>query len=327
MTTLGTSRPRAAATAAAALGLALVAPALTAASSAAPPVTLAERAAAQRVIDLPDGFEPEGVATNRRTAYFGSLADGDIYAYDLVKRSGSVISEGPGTSSVGLAVEPRQNRLYVAGGDAGTARVVDAGSGDIVADYTLSEGPAFVNDVILTRKAAWFTNSAAAELYRVPITKKGRLPRPGAITTVPLRGDWTQPEGFGANGITRTPDGSALLVVNSADGTLFRVETKGKRAGRASLVDLGGQSLTNGDGMLQQGRTLYVVRNRLNKVVQLRVAPDGLRGRKVRTLTSPSFDVPTTIAAARGRLYLPNARFGTEATPTTPYTVSVLRKR
>ena len=31
----------------------------------------------------------------------------------------------------------------------------------------------------------------------------------------------------------------------------------------------------------------------------------------VDTLTSPGFDVPTTVAAYKGSLYLPNARFGT----------------
>ena len=40
------------------------------------------------VISLPDGFQPEGITIDQRgrdmgTAYFGSRADGDIYAADL----------------------------------------------------------------------------------------------------------------------------------------------------------------------------------------------------------------------------------------------------
>ncbi|WP_323791761.1 superoxide dismutase [Nocardioides sp.] len=323
-TTFRTARSR---TALAGLaGGALVVGGLGAAGIAAD--TRVDRGAQDTTYALPDGFQPEGIATGKGpTAYLGSLADGDIYALDLRSGKGQVISEGPGTSSVGLKVETRQNRLYVAGGDTGTARIVDAGSGDMVADYTLTDGPAFINDVVLTKRAAYFTNSAAPELYRVPITKKGRLPAEGAIRTISLRGDFEQPEGFGANGITRTPDGKAVLVVNSNDGTLFRVATRGKRAGAARLVDLGGQSLTSGDGMLLRNRTLYVVRNRLNKVIELRLSKTGLSGRKTGVRRSSTFDVPTTIALKRGRLLLPNARFGTTPTADTEYTVSSLQRR
>lgn len=323
-TTFGRTRSR---TALAGLaGAALVVGGLGAAGIAAD--TRADRGAQDTTYALPDGFQPEGIATGKGpTAYLGSLADGDIYALDLVTGEGDVVSEGPGTSSVGLKVEPRENRLYVAGGSTGTARIVDLDSGDVIADYTLTEGPAFINDVVLTRRAAYFTNSAAPEVYRVPITKKGRIPATGAVRTLRLSGDFEQPDGFGANGITRTPDGRALLVVSSADGELYRVATRGDRAGTARLVDLEGQSLTNGDGMLLRNRTLYVVRNRLDTIVELRLAKSGLSGRKVGARRSSTFDVPTTIAIKRGRLLLPNARFGTAPTEDTAYTVSSLKKR
>jgi sugar lactone lactonase YvrE len=333
MSILGSDRPRpraarAAAATALGLGLALVVPALAPASSpAAPAAPAAERAAVPRTIELPDGFQPEGIAKGRRgTGYVGSLADGRIYAFDLRTGERTSVVPGPGTPSVGLDYDRRTDLLFVSGGDAGNARVVDPERKRVVAEYTLSDDGGFVNDVIVTDDAAWFTNSAAPELFRVPLNKQGLPAAARKVTTVPLTGDWVQPDGFGANGITRTPDGSALLVVNSADGTLFRVPTDGERAGVARQVRLRGQSLTNGDGMLQQGRTLYVVRNQLNEVVQLRLDARGTRGRAVGTLTARGFDVPTTITAARGRLYLPNARFGTEPTPDTTYTVSVLRQ-
>jgi hypothetical protein len=42
--------------------------------------------------------------------------------------------------------------------------------------------------------------------------------------------------------------------------------------------------------------------------------------------TDARFDVPTTIAEYGNRFYLPNARFTTPPTPTTPYTaVSIPR--
>ena len=45
----------------------------------------------------------------------------------------------------------------------------------------------------------------------------------------------------------------------------------------------------------------------------------GTEGRLVDTLTSRQFDVPTTAAAFKGSLYLPNARFGTESPETATY--------
>jgi len=50
----------------------------------------------------------------------------------------------------------------------------------------------------------------------------------------------------------------------------------------------------------------------------------GTAGTVVRKVTDPRFDVPTTVAAFAGRLYLPNARFSTTPTPTTPYSVNAI---
>ena len=60
----------------------------------------------------------------------------------------------------------------------------------------------------------------------------------------------------------------------------------------ATLIDLGGASVSPGDGLLLQGRTLYVVRNRLNQIAVVELAPDLSRGEVVGTITDPNFDVP-----------------------------------
>jgi sugar lactone lactonase YvrE len=261
------------------------------------------------LIDLPDGFQPEGIAIDQRgIAYFGSLTDGDIYAADLRTGSGAIISEGPGTPSVGLKVD-RLGRLFVAGGPSGGIRVIDSTSGDVLATYQLSTDPAFINDVVLTREGAWFTNSQAAELYLVPIGPSGELPGADEIVTLDLTGEWTQQAGFNANGIAETTDKKALLVIQSATGTLFRVDPA---TGEATAVDLGGVSLQFGDGLLVVGRTLYVVQNRLNQVAVIRLDSSGISGTLVDTLTSEDFDVPTTVAAYGSDLFLPNARFGSQ---------------
>lgn len=275
-----------------------------------------------RVLQLPNGFAPEGIAIKGKRAYFGSLVNGDIYAVNLANGKGKVISQGPGTPSVGLAVDKR-NRLFVSGGAAGDARVVSLRTGKVLASYQFATGAAFINDVVLTKKVAWFTDSQNPVLYGVPLGKHGRLPAASRVITLPLSGDYVHVDGFNLNGITATPDGRALLAVQSATGLLFRIDP---RTGVAKQVNLKGQVLTNGDGMLLRGRTLYVVQNRLNQVAVIKLDRHAKSGIVKRTLTSPDFDVPTTVAAFGRYLYLPNARFGTEVTPDTTYTAVRIKR-
>jgi hypothetical protein len=124
----------------------------------------------------------------------------------------------------------------------------------------------------------------------------------------------TGPNAFNLNGIERTPDGRALLAIQSATGTLYRIDL---RTGDATVVDLGaGVGLPNGDGLLLHGRILYVVQNQLNQVAVVRLNRAGTEGEIVDTLTDDRFDVPTTVARKGDSLYLPNARF--RLTPPTP---------
>lgn len=266
-------------------------------------------------IALPNGFQPEGIAIGPGpVAYLGSLADGSIYRADLVTGRGRIISQGPGTPSVGMKTDAR-GRLFVAGGAAGNARVVDTRSGRVLASYQLASGASFVNDVVLTPTAAWFTDSVNPVLYRLPLTGH-RLPK--RAEAVPITGDLVYQEGFNVNGIARTPDGRGLLVVQSNTAALFRVEPSGV-SHRVSVPI----PLTNGDGLLQRGKTVWVVQNRLNTVTELRLRGD--TARVVDQTTDPRFDVPTTVGYFAGRLYLPNARFGTTPEPTTTYTINAIR--
>ena len=277
-------------------------------------------------IALPDGFQPEGITVGRGgVAYLGSRTDGDIYAVDLKNGRGGVISQGPGPGSPSVGLKYGRNRLYVSGGNTGTGRVVDARTGVILASYPFSSQPSFINDVVLTRSTAWFTNSLQPELYGV---SRSQDAADAEVTTLKLRGDWVQAAGVNnANGIVQSPDKRSLLVVQSNTGFLFRVNP---RTGVARKVDLGGTLLSNGDGLLLRGRTLYAVQNRQNQVAVVRLDERGRRGTLVDTLTSAdlpagtSFDVPTTAAYYRGNLYLPNARFGTANPTTTDYWITRL---
>ena len=269
-------------------------------------------------IALPVGFQPEGIAISGKRVYTGSRITGDIYVADLRTGRGRILSEGPGTASLGLKVDGR--RLWVAGGAAGNGRLLDARDGRVVADLSFTTSTTtFVNDVALAGRYAWFTDSRQAQLYRVDRQHPRRAP-----LTVPLSGAWTQitaDNANNANGITRSPDGRALLVVNSTTGGLFRVAP----SGRARQVDLGGVSLVNGAGMLLRGRTLYVVQNRLNRVAVVELNRRGTAGTVERYITSPAFDVPSTVARAGRYLYLPNARFGAQNPGSIAYSINRVR--
>ena len=129
-------------------------------------------------IRLPDGWQPEGIATGRGTSlYVGSIPTGAIWKGDARTGRGDVLVEGqPGRAAIGIKVD-RRNRLFVAGGPTGMAFVYDARTGEDLASYRLTpEGTAatFVNDVVVTGKGAFFTDSLNQQLYVVPFGRGGR---------------------------------------------------------------------------------------------------------------------------------------------------------
>ena len=179
----------------------------------------------------------------------------------------------------------------------------------------IGAGATFINDVVVTPKAAYFTDSNRPVIYKVAKSSSGA---PGAVTTIPLTGDYQHVAGFNVNGIDATRNGKTLVVVQSATGKLFTVDPK---TGATKLIDLGGATLPNGDGILLHGRTLYVVQNRLNKVAVVALNRGLTQGAVTREITDSDFDVPTTIDRFGKWLYAVNARFGTASGPDATYQV------
>ncbi|HEY2203812.1 MAG TPA: superoxide dismutase [Pseudonocardia sp.] len=291
------------------------------APSAAAPPSRARPANAPAVLKLPNGFAPEGMAvTADGQAYLGQRETGAIYKLDLATGRGAVLA--PATGKPLQGIKERGGRLYVTGAEAGDARVLDATTGRQLASYQLVQHPTednnLVNDDVLTADAWWLTDSRNAVLYRIPLPADGSLPPGGGVKAVPLTGDLHYEDGINANGIAATDDGSALLVVQSNTGKLFRVDPA---SGRATAVGLGGETLDDGDGVLVDGRTVLVAQNESSRLAVLELDPSGTRGRVVRRITDPRFDQPTTIARWGDWLYLPNARFDVDPGPAVPYTV------
>lgn len=260
------------------------------------------------VISLPDGFQPEGIAVGKgHTFYVGSIPTGAVYRGDLRTGEGDVlVPPQEGRAAIGLKYDERTGLLFVAGGPTGYAFVYDGETGANVAEIQLTAPGSFINDVVITKDAAYFTDSGRAVLYRVPLENNGELPQPPTGVEIPLGGDYVSLPGFNANGIAATPNGKTLIIVNSAAQALYSVDPD---TGIATSIDLGG-AVPNGDGILLQGKTLYVVQNRLNQIAVVELNSDLTEGTIVDTITHESFDIPTTIARFGSSLYAVNARFG-----------------
>jgi sugar lactone lactonase YvrE len=270
-----------------------------------------------KIIPLPNGWQPEGIATRHegKTFYSGSLATGAIFRGNLATGTGDVFIPGQsGRAAAGLKV--KRGMIFVAGGPTGQAYVFDADSGREIATLQLATGATFINDVATTRHAAWFTDSFQQQLYKVPIKDHHRV---GDPQTLPLTGDITfVPGQFNSNGIDVTR--KWLVIVQSNTGELFRVNP---HTGKAVVIDLGGQSVVNGDGiLLDEHHRLWVGQNSPPVVTLVRLSRGLRSGRVISRTTDESFDVPTTIAESDGYLAVINARFGIPNPDTADYWIT-----
>ena len=280
------------------------------ASSAAAVVASPASAHRPETIDLPEGFAGEGVATGRRdTFYAGSRLDGRIARGDLRKGTSEVfVGEPLVPAATGLKADLRHGLLWVSGADTGQAAVYDLETGKGKVALTLATEPSFINDVVVTRDAAYFTNSLSPVIYRVPVSRRGEIGQPEPITLSGPASEFVP--GFNLNGIEATSDGRTLLVVNSSKGALYTVDA---RTGTSAEIDLGGGSVPTGDGILLVGRKLLVLQNGsttgVNQIAVVRLHHRLTKGEIVDTITSPLFETATTLARSGGTLLAVNAQF------------------
>jgi sugar lactone lactonase YvrE len=275
-----------------------------------------------KVVSLPNGFQPEGIDTQGANRFFvGSIPTGDIFKGDLrIADSGDdpFIEAPDGRSAIGLSL--RRGVLFVAGGETGEAYAYNARTGRDLGAFQLTTDVTFVNDVVTTRRAAFFTDSFNQRLYRIPIQGSRAFGDPEVL---PLTGDIEFVEGFNANGIDATRNGKTLILVQSNAGKLFTVDAE---TGSSTEIDLGGEAVPNGDGILLQGRRLWVVQNQEELLTLVRLSPDRSSGVVVDRFPDDTFDVPTTVARAGNRLAIVNARFGVEDPEDAEYWVTQIRR-
>lgn len=272
-------------------------------------------------VNLPDGWQPEGITTDGTSLFVGSLRNGAIFRANPVTGKRQVLAKGrSGRVTAGVDFDRRRDLLWAVGGPTGQVRAHDADTGKLLATYSFPPPSAdtsrFLNDVVATPRAVYVTDSFNQELIVIPLRHGRHLPPASAGRTMPLTGDVEFVEGFNLNGIVKFK--GMLLAIQSNTGLLFRISPA---TGRTDQVNLRGEELLSGDGLELDGDILYVVRNPgLVSVVDLNRT--GGRGRVVDELTAKSFDTPTTGALLKGSLWVVNARFGTPPTPRTNYWVT-----
>jgi DNA-binding beta-propeller fold protein YncE len=272
------------------------------------------------LIQLPANFGSEGIAAgDGPTFYVGSFtppALGQILAGDLRTGSLAELVAPNGRPSVGMKFDSRTKFLYVAGGMSGGGTVYDTRSGVEVAFYqfAVAGAPTIINDVVVAREAAYFTDSLAPYLGRVALGPNGQ---PGAGDVIPLPANFAIQGGctFGlpprANGITATPNGKQVIIAHMSEGELYLMDTT-----TLTVIPIvvsggdfaGGAAVCAGDGILLDGRTLYVVQPPLNRVAVISLSSDYRSGVITGYITepfasNPATNFPTTIAEFGNALY------------------------
>ena len=223
---------------------------------ALPASAVASHGSYPETIPLPNGWQPEGIATDGDTFFAGSRATGSIYRGNLRSGQGEILVQRTGGAALGMKVDKR-DRLFVAGGGTGTARVYDADDGDLLREYVLTTGTTFVNDVIVTKHAAVLHRLPAAAAVRprprAPRPAPGERPHAAADRPARSHGVPAQRHRGDQEAADRGPHLSRQAL---RDRPAHR---------RTDEIELDGAPVTNGDGLLLEGRLLYVVQNSDNR--------------------------------------------------------------
>jgi len=290
-------------------------------------------------ISIPTGFEAEGIELGKGHEFFlgaHSLASlfgppffgivfelsefaGAIYKGNLRTGEGAILAPPTGKPVSGLSYDPRTDYLYAATGFADLVSgsfngqgviVYDASSGDLVTEITFGDGIS-INDCLVTRTGVYCTDSINPDLYKVVLEKGGRLPSTPVVEVIPMPG-FQMVDGFNANGLVGDFDGRQLVIVNATTGVLFLVDTE---SGEASPLQIEGaeQLFPDGDGLLLEGRTLYILQNFQDKVAVVQLSGDLTGGSFIRNIPGEGAPNPliiaTTIIGFGNSLYAINTDF------------------
>jgi len=265
-----------------------------------------------------DNGNPEGVAWDPATQTFftGTTANGTIYRGTLDDPTVEVWIPGAiGRAAIGMKVD--RGLLYVAGGGTGRITVYDIATASVVAAFETGAG-GFLNDLVVTPNGIFVTDSLRPVLWRVTAEQVAAgAGTPEAISVSP---EIPYGGGFALNGIVGFGDGSELIVVHSALGTLYKITFSGSDRTITQVAS----PTVNGDGLLLDRGRLVVVLGDTHQLAFLKLNDDRTRAALLETRTDPTFQRPSTVARARNLYLVVNADFTTN---TPPFTLSGLPRK
>jgi sugar lactone lactonase YvrE len=267
---------------------------------------------------------PEGVASanHGRVFFVGATGDGTIYRGTVDDPTVSeFIPGGAGKSAVGL--EAAGGKLFVAGGMTGKVLVYKLRTKELLATFDTGAG-GFLNDLVVTRHGDVFvTDSFRPMLWH--ITAAQVRARSGTPVGIPVEPEIHYTAGqFNLNGIVARKGGKQLVVVQTNEGKLFRIDLeRGGTNGRV-ISQITADPLPGGDGLLLDHGRLIVVVGSPAALKILKLKGDATSAELRATRTDPTLRGPSTVDRARNLYLVVNADF---ATSTTPFTVSGLPRK
>lgn len=294
-----------------------------------------------KIVPALDGAPPEGFTIGKGTMAYNGSIDGSIYKVNLRNGIGETLVEPEPDFDVfagdcyklGMRVDKRSNHLFVAGCQMGNVYVFDADSGEEIMQYQLTPPyESVINDLAITRDAVYFTDYISPAIFRLSLSKNGRIPgNADAATRIPLTGDFEAGEnllGVLGNGIAATPDGKTLIVGHSGSSKLFRVDPSTGHADEIIVdppleglevigVDGDGFPILDGtflDAIVLRDGVLYVLGAGWNtsdddKVQVVVLADDMLTGTNMGMITDPEMNGIASGALHGDSLYVNNARY------------------
>lgn len=283
----------------------------------------------RRDIELPrDRVFPEGIAIDTDTGdvYVGSTNDGTVYRTGVDDDIAEVFLE-PGqdgrTTVTGLAAA--DGRLFVAGRDTGQIFAYDTDTGDLIASFDTSpdDERALINDIALTDGFAYVTDSFRPVLYRLAIDGD-TIGEPEEWIDLDTTDIPFDPDGFNLNGIATSDDQTTLYTVHYGTGELFRIDTA---TAAVDPVDLGGNTLDNGDGLEIDDNTISVIA--AGNLVTVDLDDTGTTGEVTATRELDGLLYPTTLALTDDQYLIVNSQLnmtGADDQPTVPFTISILNR-
>ncbi len=262
-------------------------------------------------ISLPDELKyPEGIAhDNSGHIYTASAEDGTVLRYELNTGNWDVLIAGdvllpegdvfPGL--LGMKVDSA-DRLWLTGGRTGKIFVIDTDNSNVIKSMAPPEA-GLLNDVVVAAGAAYVTDTIHPRLWKIPLNGAD-IGEPEVwieLQDTPIHYD----EGRNLNGIAMTPDGKTLIVVQMDKGLLFKIDVDTKTI---TPIDVAGEILTNGDGLVLDGNTLYVIRQADEEIVTVQLDPGFASGKVISRFTDPALQWTATAAKVGDELLVVNVQ-------------------